>query len=378
MCAHTELVFLLSLGYRGAMLRSLDLFSGIGGLTLALEEVACPVAYCDAAPVAQRVLAARIADGSLPAAPICEDVHALNKKWLRSRTRSQPNAIVAGFPCIGFSCAGKRRGFDNAQSGLFFELLRVADEFQVQALFLENVPNIVRQGMDVLHTELVVRRGFELRWCLFSACEVGAPQLRTRWYCVALKPGVSLPHFPRASQVFDWSREPVARMTLEPAANHFARHALLGNSVVPQAARAVFQFLAEAMPIVRSVPVQQGKAFPKCGCISVDGDMHAVRRTRTPLLRCDLLLLPHAYQHPEPPSRQISTGLVTGPERVAMWGTPTRSSRGMANYLTNKCKHLLHTQVRFEQATPDALRAGKVTPEFVEWLMGFATGWTMH
>jgi site-specific DNA-cytosine methylase len=37
------------------MLRSLDLFSGVGGMTLALRGIAEPVAYCDSSPEACRL-----------------------------------------------------------------------------------------------------------------------------------------------------------------------------------------------------------------------------------------------------------------------------------------------------------------------------------
>lgn len=50
-------------------LRTLDLFSGIGDMTLALEGLARPLAYCEADAFCQRVLKARMADGDLPAAP---------------------------------------------------------------------------------------------------------------------------------------------------------------------------------------------------------------------------------------------------------------------------------------------------------------------
>ena len=65
-------------------LRSLDLFSGIGGLTLALRGIAEPIAYCDIDPAAQAVLADHIARRLLPDAPVCTDVRALTRTWLRA------------------------------------------------------------------------------------------------------------------------------------------------------------------------------------------------------------------------------------------------------------------------------------------------------
>ncbi len=56
----------------------LDLFSGIGGLTLALSEWVQPVAYCELEPYARGVLLSRMADGQLPQAPIWDDVRTLH------------------------------------------------------------------------------------------------------------------------------------------------------------------------------------------------------------------------------------------------------------------------------------------------------------
>jgi len=51
----------------------LDLFSGIGGITLALKGYVRPVAYCENDRYCQAVLLSRMADGSIPIAPIWDD-----------------------------------------------------------------------------------------------------------------------------------------------------------------------------------------------------------------------------------------------------------------------------------------------------------------
>ena len=57
----------------------LDLFSGIGGLSLALHEYVKTVAYCENDAYCQGVLLSRMADGSLEDAPIWNDVKSLDK-----------------------------------------------------------------------------------------------------------------------------------------------------------------------------------------------------------------------------------------------------------------------------------------------------------
>lgn len=59
-------------------MNGLSLFSGIGGLDLALKPWVRTVAYCEVDPNCRRVLAERMQHGRLDTAPIFEDVRDLN------------------------------------------------------------------------------------------------------------------------------------------------------------------------------------------------------------------------------------------------------------------------------------------------------------
>jgi site-specific DNA-cytosine methylase len=86
------------------MFGSLDLFSGIGALTLALQGLAAPVAYCEIDPHARAVLQVRMQDNSLPRAPVFDDVRTLSAARMRAQgVDGRVDLILAGFPCIGFS-----------------------------------------------------------------------------------------------------------------------------------------------------------------------------------------------------------------------------------------------------------------------------------
>lgn len=94
------------------MIRSLDLFTGVGGFAHALRDLAEPVAYCEIDEHAIAVLRTRMADGSLPSAPICPDVASLTATWLEEQNSGPVDLITAGFPCQGFRpdvfCATKK------------------------------------------------------------------------------------------------------------------------------------------------------------------------------------------------------------------------------------------------------------------------------
>lgn len=161
------------------MLNGLDLFSGIGGLTVALSEWVRPVAYCENDRYAQAVLLSRMARHELPTAAIWSDV-----RTLRGEQLPPIDIIYGGFPCQDISAAGRGAGLEGKRSGLFFEIMRLVDEIRPPFLFLENVPAITTRGLGAVAAE-ITKRGYDCRWTTLSAAEVGAPHLRKRWWLLA-------------------------------------------------------------------------------------------------------------------------------------------------------------------------------------------------
>jgi DNA (cytosine-5)-methyltransferase 1 len=121
-----------------------------------------------------------MADSDIPYAPIWDDVRSLDgRPW-----RGVVDIIYGGFPCQDISCAGAGAGLAGKRSGLFFEIMRLADEIEPSFLFFENVPAIRTRGLDRVLTELA-SRGYDCRWRMLSAQEVGAPHIRNRWFLLA-------------------------------------------------------------------------------------------------------------------------------------------------------------------------------------------------
>jgi len=165
---------------RKAMIYGLDLFSGIGGLTIALQEWVVPIAYCENDRYAQAVLLSRMSEGELPIAPIWDDVKTLRARHLPVK----PDIITAGFPCQDISVAGVGRGLEGKRSGLFFEIIRLANELRPKFIFLENVSGIATRGGWGVSTALSEIR-YDSRWGMLSAYDMGAPHIRERWFCLA-------------------------------------------------------------------------------------------------------------------------------------------------------------------------------------------------
>lgn len=399
------------------MLRTVDLFTGIGGITHALHGLATPIAYCDIASESQAVLTSLMERGLLPKASICKDVKKLDKQWIQNNNNNKNgnkiDMIVGGFPCVGFSNMGLRQAFENEGSGLFTEILRLADEIKCPMLFLENVPSVINMGMDHIVDELVTKRGYELRWTIASAEFVGAPHQRSRWFCLAIKPKFKF--ILNQQSKFDpypWGKttEPPRCLPKDDVSNKL-RRGMLGNSVVPDAVRYAFLFLASRctntpttlntlvnFSIVPAIsfsntsnnfkhtnsllPVETKKpkhTWHSNGIVTTTLDILKVVPL-TPFrqqFRKKLIIDPKAFISETPPSKLLTSGVLTEPLIRHTWATPRHGAIGMCNYLTMRSCRDLETQIRFERSTPNKLRSGGANPVFIEYLMGYPKDWTL-
>lgn len=94
------------------------------------------------------------------------------------------DSLHAGFPCQDISIAGDGEGITGERSGLWSEVVRGARLLGINELFLENSPEIVSRGLDVVLGD-IAKLGLDARWCVIPASGVGAPHLRARWWCLA-------------------------------------------------------------------------------------------------------------------------------------------------------------------------------------------------
>lgn len=169
-------------------MKYLSLFSGIAGADLAMQHLLgmeC-VGYVEWDDYCQRLIAQRQNDGFLDEAPIFGDIRAfLDSGYARSYT-GLVDVITAGFPCQPHSTAGKRRGAADERD-MWPATAEVIRMVRPQFVFLENVPGII-QGREPYVWRVISALsalGYDSRWCVLGARDVGAPHRRDRWWCLA-------------------------------------------------------------------------------------------------------------------------------------------------------------------------------------------------
>ncbi len=124
-------------------MKQLDLFAGIGGITLAAEWAGIEtVAFCEKEPFAQSILRKQF-----PGRPIYSDIFDLTKEVLERDGITGIDIVAGGFPCQPFSNAGKRSGTEDDRY-LWPEMCRIIGELRPTWVFAENVDGLVSMAQS--------------------------------------------------------------------------------------------------------------------------------------------------------------------------------------------------------------------------------------
>jgi len=159
-------------------MKMLDLFSGIGGFSLAASWCNIEtVAFCETDKFCQKVL-----NKNFPGIEIYEDIKKLNGKEITDKYGAI-DIICGGFPCQPFSVAGKRKGKEDDRY-LWPEMLRVISEIKPAWVVGENVTGIVSMELGKVCSDLEAE-GYEVQPLIIPACGVNAPHRRNRVWIIA-------------------------------------------------------------------------------------------------------------------------------------------------------------------------------------------------
>lgn len=226
-------------------MRVLDLFSGIGGISLGLENAGmCTQAFCEIEPYCQNILKKH-----WPKIPIYKDIRTLNGKTFKGKI----DLVCGGYPCQPFSCAGKRKG-ENDSRHLWPEMFRVIQESKPSWVIAENVRGHVFNGFDTVAAQLE-SEGFTVWPFLIPACAVGSPQKRERVWIISYSASQGLlsaaqagihcrktiprPRHEQSQRFSKWHPEPGVARVADGIPYRVDRIKALGNSAIPQIAELI-------------------------------------------------------------------------------------------------------------------------------------------
>lgn len=166
-------------------LTAVSLFAGVGGFDLAFQRAGVKVtAAVEIDKKCRDVLALHF-----PETKLFDDVKEVTGEQLRATGFIPERGIIAGgFPCQDLSIAGLRKGLGGERSGLFHEIIRLADELKPQFLILENVAGLLssQRGKDMgIVITALVERGYGVCWRVLDSQNFGVPQRRRRIFIVA-------------------------------------------------------------------------------------------------------------------------------------------------------------------------------------------------
>ena len=159
----------------------IDLFAGIGGFRLAMQEFGGKCVFSsEFNPNAQKTYSLNY--GEVPFGDI-------TKESTKNIIPESFDIVCAGFPCQAFSIAGYRKGFEDTRGTLFFDVAEIIKNHKPKVAYLENVRNLESHDggktFEVIRNTLI-ELGYSVYHKVLNAAEYGnIPQHRERILIVA-------------------------------------------------------------------------------------------------------------------------------------------------------------------------------------------------
>ena len=144
-------------------MNELSLFSGAGGGLLATKHILrwnC-IGYVENEKYCQKVLRQRIKDGLLDAAPIFGDIRKFISEGYAEAYKGMVDVVTAGFPCQPFSIAGKQLAEEDNRN-MWPETIETIRIVKPDAVFLENVPNLLNHEYSIKIFRQLAENGYEI------------------------------------------------------------------------------------------------------------------------------------------------------------------------------------------------------------------------
>jgi DNA (cytosine-5)-methyltransferase 1 len=171
-------------------MKSIDLFSGAGGLSCGLQQAGFQ-------PILSNELVPQYAETYQKNHPnahmVVGDVRTVCESSLKQQlgvSEGEVDLVAGGPPCQGFSINAPIRSLDDARNHLFKDFLRIVSAIQPKAVLIENVPGIISLGrgtvVEQIYKELQ-SMGYKVAHKILFAGHYGVPQMRFRTVFIGIK-----------------------------------------------------------------------------------------------------------------------------------------------------------------------------------------------
>ena len=163
-------------------MKTIDLFSGPGGLSIGLRRAGFDVKACvelkrDAVETYSRHHSDAVHHNS--------DIREIDF----TKYRGKIEFVAGGPPCQPFSIGGLRKTSDDSRD-MLPEFLRCLSEIQPDAFLMENVPGLAQKKARPYFDSVIARMsqmGYRLNWAVLNCADYGVPQKRRRLFILGSK-----------------------------------------------------------------------------------------------------------------------------------------------------------------------------------------------
>lgn len=181
-------------------LRVIDLFSGVGGLSLGFRMAGFEISLANEI---DKEIAESYSRNHPETKMINEDITKLNIEDVFKEYKNKVDVVIGGPPCQGFSQKGQRKSINDERNFLFRYFYDVVKVLKPKYFVMENVPNLLTTEKGYFKKEIIElfeTIGYSLNADILTASDYGVPQNRKRAFILGKLGGKKL-EFPKPLNV---------------------------------------------------------------------------------------------------------------------------------------------------------------------------------
>lgn len=176
----------------------IDLFSGVGGLSLGFQQLGFEIVFANEY---DKSIAEAYKVNHKTTEMLVEDITKIDFEKVFLKYKDKIDIVVGGPPCQGFSQKGQRKTIHDERNFLFKYYVKAVEYIRPKYFVMENVPNLLTAENGYFKKEiedLFADLGYSLKSGVLDAADFGVPQSRRRAVIIgkykAEAPNLPLPY----------------------------------------------------------------------------------------------------------------------------------------------------------------------------------------